>query len=157
MVGGAVGAGFIPGVGEALDAAVLADPGSSGFERGAAGVSLAINAVFPFAPNFGAGIRAARAAGLAGEQAAGIVRNTRRIDSLTGTAKFRVPDALSSTTLTEVKNVRSLSLTSQIRDFSAFARQEGLAFELVVRPNTRLSGPLRQAIQSEGIVLRTLP
>lgn len=117
------------------------------------GAGLSAAAAVPF---LGAPANAIRL-GRAGEKAAGVLKNTRRIDSLTGTAKFRVPDALSTTTLTEVKNVRSLSRTAQIRDFSAFARQEGLTFELFVRSDTRLSGPLLQSIQSEGIVLRTLP
>lgn len=49
-----IAGGFVPGVGEALDVAVLADPGSSGFERGAAAVSLGLNALTAgVLPNFG--------------------------------------------------------------------------------------------------------
>ena len=53
LLGGAIGAGFIPGVGEALDLAVLADSGSTAFERGLAGFSLAANVLLPVLPNFG--------------------------------------------------------------------------------------------------------
>jgi len=44
--------------------------------------------------------------------------------------------------LNRVKNVQSLSFTRQLRDYSAFAQQNGLQFNLYVRPTTILSGPL---------------
>mgnify|MGYP003541520247 CR=1 FL=1 len=53
----------------------------------------------------GAGVGGARALGQAGEAAADIIKNTTRIPSATGTAAYRIPDGLTSTTLTEVKNV----------------------------------------------------
>jgi hypothetical protein len=37
---------------------------------------------------------------------------------------------LNGTTLGEVKNVSSLSYTNQLRDFAAYAKQEGLTFNL---------------------------
>jgi hypothetical protein len=65
----------------------------------------------------------ARAAGAAGEAAAGIAKNTKRIPSPTGTAAYRVPDGLANGVLTEVKNVGRLTLTGQIRDFAAYAKE----------------------------------
>lgn len=53
-----------------------------------------------------------------------------------------LPDSLTNTVLTEVKNVSSLSHTRQLRDFVAHARANGLRFDLWVRPDTQLSGPL---------------
>ncbi len=103
------------------------------------------------------GTAAARALGEAGEVAAGIVRNTERIPSATGTAAFRVPDALTATTLTEVKNVARLSLTNQLRDFAAFAKATGRAFDLVIRNTTELTRPLQEFIRTEGINVRFLP
>lgn len=50
------------------------------------------------------GVAEARALGIAGEEAVGVGAKTR-IPSLTGTAKYRIPDQLTSTTLGEVKNV----------------------------------------------------
>ncbi len=51
-------AGFIPGVGEAIDLAVLLDPSSSGLNKAAAAASLGINILTGgFAPNFGAALR----------------------------------------------------------------------------------------------------
>lgn len=97
--------------------------------------------------------------GRAGEAAAGIIRNTERIASSTGTAAYRVPDILNHSTrvIGEVKNVGSLSNTSQLRDFAAYAGQNGYTFELWVRPTTQLSGPLQQAISQGEIMLRFLP
>ena len=54
LLGGSIAAGFAPGVGESLDFQILKDPTSTGFEQGAAGVSLVANALLPFLPNFGA-------------------------------------------------------------------------------------------------------
>ena len=127
------------------------------FRNGLAlGVDIA-GAAIPFVPALaGVATRAAREAGVAGEAASGIARNIERIPSLSGTAKYRIPDGLSSTTLSEVKNVRRLSYTSQLRDFSAFAKEANLSFDLYVRPDTRMTIPLQEAIGRGDINLRTI-
>lgn len=99
---------------------------------------------------------AVRQAGRAGEAAAGIVKNTRHIPSASGTAAYRIPDGLSGTTLSEVKNVAKLDLTDQIQDFAAYAKSEALTFELVIRETTELSRPLQQFIKDNNIVVRFL-
>jgi hypothetical protein len=71
--------------------------------------------------------------------------------------RTRFPDQLTSTTLTEVKNVQSLSFTKQLRDYSAFAQQNGLQFNLYVRPTTTLSGPLQSAVSNGEINLFLIP
>ena len=63
----------------------------------------------------------------------------------------RIPDGLTGNVLSEVKNVDSLSYTQQLRDFADFAQQTGKRFDLYVRPNTKLSGPLQQAFNS-GVI-----
>ena len=99
-----------------------------------------------------------RAAGAEGEAAAGIVKNTQRIPSSSGSAAYRIPDELGSGVLGEVKNVSSLSYTSQLKDFMSYARQNGLEFRLYVRGSTTLSGPLQQLVDSGQITLvRNLP
>jgi RHS repeat-associated protein len=85
------------------------------------------------------GMVGARTAGVAGEQAAGIIKNTQRIPSLSGTASFRIPDELTSTALGEVKNVVNLSYTNQLRDFAAYAQQDGPGFNLHVALQDALS------------------
>jgi hypothetical protein len=94
-----------------------------------------------------------RAAGSAGEQEAGIIKNTDRIPSLSGTAAYRIPDELNSSVLGEVKNVSSLSYTNQLQDFADYARQEQLQFNLYVRGSTTLSGPLQAEVDSGEINL----
>ena len=103
--------------------------------------------------------RGAAQLGRAGEAAAGIVKNTDRIASASGTAAYRVPDVLnhSARVIGNVKNVGSLSYISQLRDFAAYALQNGYTFQLWVRPTTQLSGPLQQAVANGEIVLRFLP
>lgn len=103
--------------------------------------------------------REARALGEAGEAAAEIIKNTERIPSATGSAAWRIPDALTTIPpkLTEVKNVARLSLTNQIRDFAAFAEKSGRVFELVIRRDTKLTAPLLDFIREKGIEVRYLP
>ena len=98
----------------------------------------------------------ARTLGSAGEQAAGIVKNNVRIDSLTGTADFRVPDQLlaDEKLLSEVKNVAYQSLTNQIKDYWLYAKREGFTFELIVRENTKFSQSLQRLIDAGEIVIR---
>ncbi|MBM3240184.1 hypothetical protein FJZ31_28195 [Candidatus Poribacteria bacterium] len=60
-------------------------------------------------------------------------------------------------TLTEVKNVQSLSLTQQWRDFITYSQKTSRDFELFVRPNTQLSGPLQKVISQGDIILREIP
>ena len=99
-----------------------------------------------------------RATGRAGEAASGIVGNTQRIPSLSGTAAYRIPDELGAGVLGEVNNVSSLSYTSQLRVFAAYAQQEGLQFNLYVRGSTTLSGPLQTAVDSGSMnLIRSLP
>jgi hypothetical protein len=108
-------------------------------------------------PNATRGIDDAVRLGRAGEAAAGIVKNTQRIQIPGG--GYRIPDMLDEGAglIGEVKNVQSLSYTAQLRDYVTYAETYGLDFNLWVRPSTYLSGPLREAISTKGISLRYLP
>jgi len=97
-----------------------------------------------------------RRLGRAGETAVGIVGPKIRIP-IPGTSRIRVPDQLTATILIEVKNVQALSFTQQLRNFSSYASATGRTFELYVRANTRLSGPLQEAIVRGDIILREIP
>ena len=95
--------------------------------------------------------------GQAGEKA---VRAAADIGSKTAIdvlGRTRIPDGLTSTVLSEVKNVGSLSFTQQLRDLSLFAQGAGLRFDLYVRPTTQLSGPLAGAVESGSINLLYIP
>ena len=67
----------------------------------------------------------------------------------------RIADGLTSTRISEVKNVKSQSYTQQLRDNVDYARANGLQADLYVRPNggTRLSGPLQDAIADPNVPL----
>jgi RHS repeat-associated protein len=95
--------------------------------------------------------------GREGEASSGLVKNTQRIPSETGTAKYRIPDGLTDNTLSEVKNVAKQRYTKQLQDFAAYAKQSGRTFELYVRPTTRLSPALQEQIRSGNIILKFLP
>ncbi|MCB9082408.1 MAG: hypothetical protein H6555_11935 [Lewinellaceae bacterium] len=100
------------------------------------------------------GVANSRALGLAGEQAVGL---SGAKTSIQVGGRTRIPDALTRTTLTEVKNVKSLSFTRQLRDFHTYSQQNGLDFILYTRPNTTLSRPLQQAINNGSIIHRFIP
>ena len=102
------------------------------------------------------GLSNARALGIAGEEAVGVGAKTR-IPSLTGTAKYRIPDQLTSTTLGEVKNVGHQSLTRQLMDFHLYSQQTGRQFILYTRPNTTFSGPLQNLINNRSIITKPIP
>ncbi len=97
-----------------------------------------------------------RALGEEGELAARIVKNTEHIPSLSGTAAYRIPDELTPTTLTEVKNVQSLDFDSQLQDSLHFAIMTERDMILVVRPTTTLSPDLKAAVNAGWINLRFL-
>jgi len=78
----------------------------------------------------------------------------QRIPSATGTAAFRIPDELTSSELIEVKNVRRLQLTSQIRDFLIFCKDTGRVLVLCVRPDVTLSPAMTALVQSGELALR---
>lgn len=107
------------------------------------------------------GTALARHLGTSGEDLAGIDQAAKvRIPSLTNSAAYRIPDSLTETTLTEVKNVSYLSYTSQIQDFSYYATQTGRQFNLIVRADILLSGPLEDIVNMMGSpinLIRGLP
>ncbi|NII28882.1 hypothetical protein HB364_27640 [Pseudoflavitalea sp. X16] len=95
--------------------------------------------------------------GKEGMDATGLKQNTTRIPSATETAQYRVPDVLTDNTIAEVKNVKKLSLSNQIKDYIAYSQEKGLILDLHVRPTTVLSKPLQQKIVDGSINLKILP
>lgn len=69
----------------------------------------------------------------------------------------RIPDGLTPSTLSEVKNVGALSYTRQLRDYVQFAQQTGRRVDLYVRGGsspTNISGPLRNALSDPSVPIR---
>ena len=93
--------------------------------------------------------------GKVGENLSSIPKNKSRIDSLTGTANYRVPDFLNKEygVIGEVKNVKSLSYTKQIQDYMLYAKQNGYTFFLQIRQSTQLSSTLKKLVDAGEIVL----
>ena len=102
-------------------------------------------------------MRLIRQLGREGEEAAGIVRNSTRINSLSGSKAFRIPDALSKSCLKEVKNVAKLDFDAQLRDYLHYAIMTEREFVLVVPRSAKLSQPLQDAIRAGWITLEFLP
>jgi hypothetical protein len=78
----------------------------------------------------------------------------QRIPSATGTAAFRIPDALTPHELIEVKNVSRLRLTWQITDFLMFCRDTERMLVLYVRPDVSLTNEMLHLVNSGEITLR---
>lgn len=99
-----------------------------------------------------------RSLGIAGERAVGDIGQKVRL-SVPGTDRYRVVDGYlrRTNTISEVKNVKSLSYTQQLRDNVTIARNEGATFDLYLRSNTRVTGPLEAAFQLGEIVPRCIP
>ena len=99
--------------------------------------------------------------GRIGEKLANIIKNTKHIESLTNTAKYRIPDVLNrgARLIQEVKNVAGkLAYTGQLKDFALFAQKEGFKFDLIVRKGTKFTEPLQKVIDKGLInVIRRLP
>ena len=91
--------------------------------------------------------------GQAGEAA---VRGTYDIGdkvSININGQVRIPDGLTDSTVSEVKNVANQSFTQQLRDYLDFAQQTGRSFDLYMTPTTNISGPLQDVMDS-GLINR---
>lgn len=100
-------------------------------------------------------VRAARL-GAEGEQAVGLFGPKVGI-RIPGANNLRFPDNLTTTALTEVKNVASQGLTKQLRDYITVSQSTGRTFDLYVRPSTRLTSNLEAAILRGDINLKYIP
>jgi hypothetical protein len=95
--------------------------------------------------------------GQAGEDAVRAEYDIGTKQTISVNGRDRIPDGLTDTTLSEVKNVKSLSFSSQLRDFADYAKAHGLKYDLYVRPTTTFSGPLTQAITDHVIDIEYIP
>ena len=76
--------------------------------------------------------------GQAGERLAHIKQGQPKT-SISVNGRTRIPDKLTDKILYEVKNVKSISNTQQLKDFAQYANATGRRLVLYVRPTTRVS------------------
>lgn len=69
----------------------------------------------------------------------------------------RIPDGETNTVLSEVKNVKKLSYTRQLRDFADYCAETGKEFHLYARYDATATQPLLDAIKRGVIELRYIP
>ncbi len=93
--------------------------------------------------------------GKIGEKLSRLPKNTKHIDSLSKTAKYRIPDYLDKANkiIGDVKNVKKLSYTSQLKDFMLYAEKHGYTYVLKIRKTTQLSSTLKSLVDAGKIVL----
>jgi hypothetical protein len=95
--------------------------------------------------------------GHAGENAVRSVYDIGPKASAEVAGRTRIFDGLTDTTVSEVKNVARQSFTLQLRDNLSYAQSTGRTFDLYVRQDTYLTGPLRDAFGRGDINLRFIP
>jgi RHS repeat-associated protein len=95
--------------------------------------------------------------GQSAENATCPLKNTTRIPSLNGTAKYRVPDLLDklNNIIGDTKNVQYQAMTPQLQDFVDWAAANGYTFQLTVSTSTTLSSSVINAVPN--IVRAPLP
>jgi hypothetical protein len=99
-----------------------------------------------------------RKLGKDGETIARINKNKDRIESITNTAKYRIPDEWlkNEKVIREIKNVSKLSYSRQIKDFNLWAQKNGHTFILEARKGAKLTKPLLNEIKEGNIFLKEL-
>lgn len=97
-----------------------------------------------------------RRLGKIGEKSVAVAENLsqyaqKKIPSLTGTASKRFVDFMTPFALHEVKNVKYLRLTNQLKDFVLYSQRFNKHMVIHVRKSTKLSKEL-QALNKKGII-----
>jgi hypothetical protein len=88
----------------------------------------------------------------------GVTYNIGAKTAIRVAGRDRIPDGLTKTVLSEVKNVRYLHYSKQLRDFAQFAARKGMRFDLYVRRrSTTLSEELKAAQRAGLINIRFIP
>ncbi len=79
--------------------------------------------------------------------------------TITVNNRKRIPDILNEKKkiIGDVKNVKKLSYTRQLRDFNTYATEKGYKMIVRVRSNTQLSGALQRAVKEHKIIIKYLP
>jgi hypothetical protein len=95
--------------------------------------------------------------GQQGEAAVRAIRDIGPKKPIVVNGRRRIPDGMNRTTLTEIKNVRSLSYTQQLRDYADYANENGLVFELWMPRGVEMSRTLRGEIDAGRIVPQWIP
>lgn len=146
--------GIIRGVtgGDIFDAKAIAMDAA----LGAVGVGIVnkIGAVAQ-AARAGSGIQKSKYLGNVGESAAGIVQAEK--ESIRVAGRLRIPDAISNTTITEVKNVAKISARDarQIADDVAIGADRGLQTVVKTRPGADVSR-IQGLIDDGSVIHKTL-
>ena len=98
-----------------------------------------------------------REAGRQGERDAGVdpSKPKERVESRTGTAKYRIPDESDKTSIKETKNVKEFKVTNQIKDFVKEAKASLREFTVKIRESTRIGPSAQKFINENGVKVET--
>ncbi|MEJ0037683.1 MAG: putative toxin [Gammaproteobacteria bacterium] len=99
-----------------------------------------------------------RETGRLGERDAGVDPNKpkERVESRTGTAKYRVPDESDKTSIKETKNVKELKITDQIKDFVAEAKESARELTVKIRESTKIGPSAEKYVGENGVKIQRI-
>ncbi|MBO1318685.1 putative toxin, partial [Acanthopleuribacter pedis] len=147
-----IGATLIPGVPGGAGTAIKAAGGAS-----EAGAMLAKHGTEMLAMASAAATRLQQNVqkGLAFEKKVPLPKNKDHIQVKGSKAKYRVPDFLDEDdrTIGEAKSSATVYLSSQIRDYYQFAKEEGFTLTLYLTDKTKLTKPLQKLVESGEILV----
>lgn len=95
--------------------------------------------------------------GVAGEAAVRSVYDIGGKALIFVNGRARIPDGISSTAVTEVKNVAYQSWTRQLQDYAQYAQDKGLQFQLFIREDTYMAQPLKDATDRGLVLIKRIP
>ncbi|CAM2011194.1 RHS repeat-associated core domain-containing protein [Acanthopleuribacter pedis] len=147
-----IGATLIPGVPGGAGTAIKAAGGAS-----EAGAMLAKHGTEMMAMASAAATRLKDnyKKGMAFQNSIGLPKNNQSFEVIGGRVNSRKPDFLDleAGSIGEAKGGKYLYLSSQIKDYLAFAKEKALIFTLYVKDHTKLSAPLKALVEAGEIVL----
>ena len=107
----------------------------------AAGLTIAGSSILVAAASTGG--RRPTELGKEGEKQAGIDPSKKETIEING--RKRIPDEMKNEILKEVKNVKYISNTQQLKDFADYAKLLNYSLELVVRTTTKVAATVKEA------------
>jgi RHS repeat-associated protein len=142
-----IAAGNVPGAlldagGLILDVGATAVPGVPG------GVSSVIKA-----RRLAANAKFGRAFEKAVLNALDLSKNTKKVESITGIKQYRIPDAFANGILLEIKGVKKLDFTSQVKDLLSAAKKDQRKLVFAVTRDTKISKTLEALVESGDVFI----
>jgi hypothetical protein len=80
-------------------------------------------------------------------------KNTKKVESITGIKQYRIPDAFANGILLEIKGVKKLDFTSQVKDLLSAAKKDQRKLVFAVTRDTKISKTLEALVESGDVFI----